>query len=61
MKKYRLTFDFFDTLEEGKKFIKNYIKRNGNKYLQNKNRNVKINNWTSEDQTEHKKIIWYYI
>lgn len=61
-KKYRLTFEFFDTFEEANNFINTYIKKlNNNKYLYNKyNRNVKALDWTSEDKTENKKIVWYY-
>lgn len=60
-KKYRLTFDFFNTLEEANRFIKT-LKGTNNKYLYNKyNKKTKALNWTSEDKTEQKIIVWYYI
>ena len=62
-KRHRLTFEFFDTLEQAAKFIDYYIKplKTKNKYLYYKNKNIKALDWTSEDRTEHKKILWYYI
>lgn len=61
-KKYHLTFDFFNTLQDAENFIKNYKNylKEKNKYLYNKNKNIKALNWSSEDQTEYKKIVWYY-
>ena len=60
-KKYRLTFDFFNTLEEANRFIKT-LKETSNKYLYNKyNKKTKALSWTSEDKTEQTIIVWYYI
>lgn len=60
-KKYRLTFDFFNTLEEANRFIET-LKGTNNKYLYNKyNKKAKALSWTSEDKTEQKIIVWYYI
>ena len=50
MKKYRLTFDFFDTREEAEKGKENILK-NANYYYR-KNKRISIQDWTSEDKTE---------
>ena len=63
MKKYNLTFDFFDTEIQANKGIErilNFSKKQS-KYLYNKNKNIHFLNWSSFDNTEHKKIVWYYI
>ena len=59
MKRYRLTFDFFDTREEAEKEKENILK-NANYYYK-KNKTISIQDWTSEDKTESKILMWYYI
>lgn len=58
-KKYKLTFNFFDTMEAAQKF-KNEILKNANYYYK-KNKKISIQNWSSADKTESKILMWYYI
>jgi hypothetical protein len=46
---YNLTFKFFDTEEEAKKFMKARGRRKQT-----------MTQWQSTDGKEHKKIVWYY-
>ena len=48
--KYRLTFNFFDTRESAEKFSHTLGRKKHT-----------ITPWESEDKTEHKYIVWYYI
>lgn len=62
MKKYHLTFNFYNSIEEAKAGINKIkeISKKKNNYLYNKNKNIKILDWISLDGKENKKIVWYY-
>lgn len=59
MKKYRLTFDFFNTRKEAENFVDNLLKQANNYYKRNKR--ISIQDWESQDKTEQKILVWYYI
>lgn len=59
MKRYRLTFDFFDTREEAEGFVNTLLREASNYYLRTKK--ISIQDWTSQDGTESKTLVWYYI
>ena len=59
MKKYRLSFEFFDTINQAVNF-RDMILKNANSYYR-KNKKISITPWSSEDGTEHKIILWYYV
>ena len=62
MNKYRLTFDFLNTIEQAQEYKKTLLIRfKNNKYYMRKYANkISYNNWTSKDGTENKILIWYY-
>ena len=60
MKKYKYTFEFFNTIEQAKKEKTNILKNANSYYKKTYKNKFFINNWTSTDQTEHKIIMSYY-
>lgn len=59
MKKYKLSFEFFDTIEQAQNF-KDRILNKANNYYK-KNKKISITPWQSTDKTENKIILWYYV
>lgn len=57
MSKYRLTFKFFDSEFDAKRFCESENKNNS--YYVRKKYPAHYTKWSSLDQTEHKFIAWY--
>lgn len=55
-KRYRLTYEFFDTEEQAKNFCDN---ENKNRYIREHHR-AGYTPWSNQDRTEHKFIAWHY-
>jgi hypothetical protein len=58
MKRYRFTFEFFDTVEQAMLFCDNHNK-NASYYIRKK-KPAHVMPWSGEDGTEHKYIVTYY-
>ncbi len=56
-RRYRTTFQFFDTEEEAKAFCD---KENLNRYIRKKHP-AHYTPWVSQDESEHKFVVWFMV
>lgn len=59
MKKYRYTFEFFDTAEQAQNYC-DLINKNYSYYMR-KNHAAHYTPWTSQDGKTKKYVVFYYV